>query len=415
MFDNFGFMFSIIDGKTSMFILLLILHAIGDIFSYKTKAMLSTIFITGMILLIGFWFGLPKTIFHDTKLIDVSLVVFPFIVVYMGSLIKLKKLKEEWKTVFVAVSSLIGIMLGLLGVARFFIGYDMALMAGAPIAGHIVATVIVSEAARSAGLINLVVFATLLLVLQNFVGLPIASYCLKKEVNNILKLNHIDDVELNMIDTKNEEVAFRIFPKTPKALQTPLILMAKTAVIVWLALFVSQYYNMWIVNLGLHYIQIPKFIFCLIFGVIFFELGFLEYGILEKANAMGYTIFFCFIVIFNNLVEATPELISTLIYPIFISFTCAVLGIIFVTYFTSKLVNYRWTFGIALGMTCLFGFPGTLIITDEVTTACCKTDKEKKYCMNVLLPKMLIAGFSAVTICSAILAGGLAVLIQNLS
>ena len=60
---------------------------------------------------------------------------------------------------------------------------------------------------------------------------------------------------------------------------------------------------------------------------------------------------------------------------------------------------------LAIGSTCLFGFPGTYIISQEVVTSLSQNESEKQFLTKRILPKMLIAGFTTVTVASVILAG----------
>ena len=98
----------------------------------------------------------------------------------MGSFMKLRDLRDEWKTVLIAISALIALAAALYPAWQSVISERKGpLTAVGPISGGVVATLILSEAVKAQGLESLAVFATLLLVMQNFVGLPIASFCLK--------------------------------------------------------------------------------------------------------------------------------------------------------------------------------------------------------------------------------------------
>jgi nitrate reductase gamma subunit len=59
---------------------------------------------------------------------------------------------------------------------------------------------------------------------------------------------------------------------------------------------------------------------------------------------------------------------------------------------------------IAVGVTCLFGFPATFIIAEEVSAAVSTDSVERDYLSNIILPKMLVGGFSTVTIGSVFVA-----------
>ena len=318
-------------------------------------------------------------------------VSLPVILVHMGTLMKLKDIKQEWKTVIIAFVGLIALSVGLFFIAGPILGREMALTAAGPISGGIVATIIVSEAAKKVGFEHLAVFATLLLVLQNFVGLPIASLCLKSETKRLLVKFRSGEAEEatagNATKSDPEVPSIRLFPAFPKAMQTPFVLLAKTAIVGWVALLAAQHYNAMVLGAGLPYLQLHKFVMALIMGIVFYETGFLEHKVLDKANAMGYAMFFCLIFIWVSLPQATPELVRSLVYPLVVCFGVALVGIVISTYFTSKLLGYSWALATAIAVTCLFGFPATFIITDEVTTAGCADPKEKEYCMSHLRPR----------------------------
>ena len=411
------------DAATAMLAIVMVAYALGDFASYKTKAYFSMIFVTGFILLFGFWFGIPKNVFDVTVLGSYAMISLPLILIHMGSMMKLNDIKQEWRTVVVAASGLVALTIGLYVVASPILGSKvMALTAAGPISGGIVATIIVQEAAAKVGLEKLAVFATLLLVLQNFVGLPIASICLRKEARSLLhkRDNGLLLNEGSAVKSDPEVATWPIFPKMRKEVQTPFILLAKAIVGGVLALYLAQWYNGFVFSIAdstgmawVKYFQIHKLVMSLVVGIMLYEVGFLEYRILDKANASGYAFFFCLILVFVSLPKAEPKLVMELLWPIVVAFTVAVFAIILTTWGLSKLVGYSWAMCTAIAVTCLFGFPGTYIITDEVTTAVCPSPEDKQFCMDHILPKMLIGGFVTVTIGSVVLAGTIAQMILN--
>jgi hypothetical protein len=60
---------------------------------------------------------------------------------------------------------------------------------------------------------------------------------------------------------------------------------------------------------------------------------------------------------------------------------------------------------VPIGLTCTFGFPTTLFISQEVSAAIGGTSEEKKAIENYILPKMITGGFVTVTIASVLIAG----------
>ncbi len=380
------------------FVIIAAVFAVGDFVACKTKAICSMIFVSGLVFLVGFWYFIPKTLFADSQLIQVGILSIPILLVYMGTLMKLKDLKEEWKTVLIAFGAVVAVGISMLFVASPIIGKQFAVAGAGPISGGVVATFMVNEVATAKGLDEVAVFATLLLVLQTFVGLPIASICLSKEgkkLHSQFKAGELFMADASKDGADPDKPTWKIFPATPKQLQTPFILIMKTALIGLLAFKVAALTG-GVVN---------KYILCLVFGMLFYETGFLEHKIMDKANATGFLLFPLMVIIFLNLPKATPDMVAKLISPIIISFAVSVVGIAIFTFVLGKFCKYSWALSLAIGATCMFGFPGTFIVAQEVCQAVSDTPEEKEFLLSRLLPKMLVAGFTTVTIASVVLAG----------
>lgn len=392
------------DVLTGLMVVIVLAYAIGDYASNKSKAVFSMIFVTGFVFLIAFWLGLPKNIFETTGLAKYSMVVMPFILVHMGTLMKVKDLINEWKTVTIAFLGLVGLSVALYYVAGPIIGNVMALTAAGPISGGIVATIIVRQAAEEMGFASLAVFASLLLVLQNFVGLPIASFCLKMEGRRLLKQYHTGDTTTVIIKQADPETpSIQLFPKMPKDLQTTYILMFKIFLVGYLAIWFGELTG------GV----VHKLVLSLIFGILFYEIGFLEHNIMTKANIAGYAMFFCLIPVWTGLPNATPSMIAELIFPLVLSFGVTLVALAITSLVLGMILGYSWAMSMAISVTCLFGFPATFVVSNEVSMALSNQEEERSYILNRILPKMLIGGFTTVTIGSVVLAGYLAKVIMT--
>ncbi|MDR2529761.1 MAG: hypothetical protein LBD04_12225 [Synergistaceae bacterium] len=404
-----------VDIATGLLVVVALAYAIGDFVSNKTKAIFSMIFVTGAIFLVAFWCGLPKDIFKITALDPYYGFVMPFILVHMGTLMKVRKLVSEWKTVLIAFLGLVGLSFGLYYVAGPIIGHVMALTAAGPISGGIVATYIVREAAESKGLAELATFAALLLVIQNFVGLPVASYCLKVEGRRLLKVKNSGGGFFSgktEVQIDPEVPTIRLFPALPKNLQTTFVLMFKAFLVGYIAVWSEPFFP-WLTGKMGYAITIHKLVLALIYGIIFYEVGFLEHDIFTKANVGGYAMFFCLIPVWAGLTNADPASVAKLTWPILLSFGVSLVCLAITSLILGLVLGYSWAISMAISVTCLFGFPATYILTDEVSTAITSTEEDKKYVFNSMLPKMLIGGFTTVTIGSVVLAGQLAQVIMK--
>ena len=146
-----------------------ITYAIGDIISVKTKSIVSTMFTCSVIFIVGFWLGIPQTLFTDSQLAGIGSLLITLLLVHMGTLMSLKQLKEQWKVVLVACVAVLGITLVLLTVGPILIGRAESLVAAPVISGGLIAALMMQDAVVKAGLGNadaLVVFATVLMVME---------------------------------------------------------------------------------------------------------------------------------------------------------------------------------------------------------------------------------------------------------
>ncbi|MGM0410580.1 MAG: hypothetical protein ACQEQF_07415 [Bacillota bacterium] len=383
---------------------ILIVFAIGDIFSAKTNALLSMLFVSSLIFLVAFWLGLPTSIFEDAALIKLGGVLVAFLITHMGTLMNIDELKEQWKTVLIALAAVVGVGIFVLLLASIIVGKDTAIVAAPPISGGIVAALIMSEEASALGMDNMAVLATLLVVIQGFIGYPLTSYLLNREAQDVVD-NLEDKKELTQSDVEKEikvegakekdKPAYQIIPPLPENLQTSFILLAKLGIMAFISVQLAALTG------GI----IHKFVMALIVGIFAREIGFLEEGIMEKANAFGLGMVALLAVVMNNLTKATPELVLELLLPIVVTLAAGSIGIAILSGLISKLLGFSAKMGMSIGFSALYGFPGTYIISHEAAEGVSENEKEKEAILEHILPKMLVAGFVTVTISSVVLAG----------
>lgn len=378
--------------------IIMIVYAIGDIIATKTKAIISMLFVASVVFAIGFWNGLPASIFDDSSFKLFASVTVGLLLVHMGTTIKMRDLIKEWKTVIIVLCSTVAICLGVYFIGGLIIDQYMALI-GAPIlGGGVVAFLVMSEALGNAGE-HIIVFGSLVLVIQGVVGFPIASILCKKEALRLKGLIASGTLVLNKpLDTTENRPTWRIFPPMPADYNGDNFVIAKLAVVACLA--------QWLSNLTGG--SVNMLVICLILGVIAREIGFLEEGSLTKANGFTFVIGAVLVNVFASLANTTPSLVLSMMKPLFIvavtGLTCCALASILI----GKVFKLSWYMSFALGVTALFGFPGTFIVPNEVAKAVGETDKEKEILLQNIMPKMIIAGMVSVSIVSVVFAGVMA-------
>lgn len=379
-----------------MFTVLLAVFAFGEWVADKTKAILSTALTVSIVLLVGFWLGLPKDIFQTTAVDVVGMILVSFLITSLGTTMDLRELVRQWKTVIIAI---VGVVLGvglIILISPLYMDRVTGI-AGAPIfAGANAAALMMKDALEKAGRPEVFQFCLMLLVMQGFLGIPLASFFLKREARRFIQ----DPANIKKYETSLEEqqkaTGKRKVLQLPDSLSKPSIIFTKLGLVAALAHAISQYATGGAVH---------PFVVALILGVIFGQLGFLEPNILGKTGSSTFIVFVTTVVIFSNLATVTPQDILALLLPVVLTLLVGAVGVIIGGFIMAKIFKISPYMAIAFGLTCTFGFPSTMFIPQEVSRAVGRNDEEKTAILNYMSPPMLIAGFVTVTVSSVFVAG----------
>ena len=374
-------------------LVVLVFFSLGDLIASKTKALMSMRFISSALILAAFWMGMPADLFQKTGLMNLAMTFIPVLMVHMGTMIDGRAMLAQYKTVIIALLTMCAASAAVILIGSPLIGMNYALTATGPISGGNVAMLIMSAAAQEKGLNDILVFVTMLLILQSFVGVPIASFCLRREARR-LRAEFAAGAQTAAAAAEKTERK-KLIPPLPKKLRTPFILLCKSFLVAALAVAAAKLTDN----------KVHPFVMALVFGVLAYELGFLEGRILEVAASSGLSIFIMLLPTYVNLSKATPQMVASLLFPIVVSFAAAVVGLIVSSLIISKIAHTSFDLTLAIGSCCLIGFPGTFIVSDEVARNMSDSEEEHKFIESRIMPQMLVSGFTTVTIASVFLAG----------
>lgn len=383
-------------GITALTILLTI-FAIGELMAKRTKAIFSTVLGVAVLLLAGFWMNLlPATIFQDSGVDDFGNIIAGIMLTSLGTTIDFNELKQQWKVVIIAFLGVMGAVIGFYFGGVVFSLRDMAL-AGVPVfAGGSAATLIITSALKERSMEEVSVFCLVLYVMQKFIGVPVASLFLRREAKyfrskpeNIVMYSGREEKEPEHRVRKNK------FLKLSAAFARPSVYLAKLALVTTLAYYLAK-----LTHGVIHY-----FVMCLVVGIVFFSLGFLEKGILQKTQANGLITFLVTIIIFANLADTTPAQVAGVLLPLLLLSLFGVAGVTGVGALCSRVLHVGFGLSVAMGISCTFGFPTTMLMPQEIAQAIGETEEEQTAIENYLMPKMLTAGLVTVTIASVMIAG----------
>ncbi|WP_077623315.1 hypothetical protein [Sediminibacillus massiliensis] len=381
--------------------LIILILFIGEIVSIRTKAWIPSIFISGLLFLIGYWTFFPTEIVATAGVPPVvaSMLIY-LLITNMGTLLSIRELKQQWRTVLISLAGILGVVVILFAIGTLLFSFETVVVAIPPLVGGIVSALLMSDAASAAGLTTLSVFAVVIYVVQGFAGYPLTSIMLKKEGRRLLgkyRNNELTEKKMAATEQPDEQQELKLFSKLPAQYNTEFFKFFRLALVGYLAYLVS--------TLVAPLFEISPFVLCLLFGIIARSIGFLERHPLQKANGFGFAIMALLLYIFDGLKRATPEMMLEILYPLVACIVIGIIGMYLFSFIMGKILKVSKEMAFAVSLTALYGFPADYIITQEVIESLTDDEKEREVLTSHMLPSMLVAGFVTVTIVSVILAG----------
>lgn len=382
-------------------VIIILIMFIGDLVAVRTKAWVPSIFICAILFLFGYWTFFPQEIVALAGIPPVVATMMMYLLITnMGTLLSLQELKNQWKTILIALAGILGAVVLLFSIGTLLFGIKTVIVAIPPLVGGLVSALIMSEGAADAGLVNLSVFAIVVYVMQGFAGYPLTSIMLKKEGKRLLRLYRNGKLTTKEAESTNQVEAdsgAKLFKRMPEKYNTNYFKFFKLAFVAYLAYLVSTLLE--------PVVSISPFVLCLLFGVIATSIGFLEKQVLQKANGFGFAMLALMLFILDGLKNATPGMMIDILYILIGTIILGVAGMYIFSFVIGKVLKVRKEMAFAVSLTALYGFPADYIITNEVIESLTDDKKEKEVLTSHMLPPMLVGGFITVTIVSVILAG----------
>lgn len=377
--------------------------ALGDVVSLKTKAFVPSVFVAAVLFLFGFWIVFPKDMITVATLGQpVAGLTMYLLITHMGTLMNVKELIAQWKTVVIALAGIVGIIVLLMTVGVVVLGKQTAVVGAPPLTGGIVAAILMKEAAESIGKTDLAVVAILVYVVQGFVGYPLTAVMLKKEGKRLLEGFRSGHREAIPGKTAGEEPKKTLIPKMPEKFNTTYMVLLKTAFVAWLADVFTK-----MLNVGVFHNPkaLSPMVTCLVFGVIAAEIGLLDRKPLDKAGSFGWMMTVLMAFIFEGLSNATPQMLSRVAGPLVGIVVIGVIGLLIMSFLFGKILKESKYMSVSIALNALYGFPPNFILTTEAINSLTENEEEREYLTEIMMPKMLIGGFTSVTIASVIIGG----------
>ncbi|AVQ30048.1 MAG: hypothetical protein ACLTXO_10785 [Fusobacterium varium] len=385
---NAGYMF--------LFLFLTVLFfAIGDFLGVFTKAKLSSVFVAMFLFLVGFMTKMiPADMIQKAGLSQSAAWSAPLLIFHMGTMINIKELIDEWRTVVMAIISMIVGIIAVFAVIPL-VGKEAAVVSIPIINGGIIATQIMTGAAMEKGFQTVAALGTLVYAIQKFVGTPPASYFGMREGRKVLEQFRAGKIQASTDEKKAAVKETKVtFAKKNEKYFTSFICMAIAAAAAFISRLIQE-------KTGLN-----ASITALLLGTILSYSGAVPNAILDKAKVSGFLSFAVFASLIPSLAKISFGDLTTLGFQLLLIFAAFVVGTYILIYLlpTWKIVGSR-DLAMGIAMAQLLGFPATYLIANEIATALTDDEEEKNAILKRIIPAYVVAGLASVTTISIIIAG----------
>jgi hypothetical protein len=381
-------------------LIVLAVFAFGDIISQLTKARLSSLFVIMMTFLVLFLFKvIPADIIKQAGLTTLGPISMVMLLFNMGTTIDLALLKHEWRSVAASCLAMaIAIASCLLIIP--LIGRANALVAAPVINGGIIATTTMVKAATDQGLPLTAALAAFLYATQKFVGtLPASYFGLKaagRYVEDFRRMKQ-EDPSFSLDNNPRPETGKKAsFAERNSHRFTIYISLAIAAFAAYLGTLGGKLTHNWV----------GMFLWCMILGMVARNLGLVPANIIKKnANASGFFIFGALTAIVPSLAKVDFSMLGQLGFLVLCVFAVTVAGIIlaFKVLPLWKIVGDK-DLCIGIAMCQMIGYPGTQLISEEISKAVGRTPEEIEYLEKRIGTAYVISGFTSVTVLSIVVA-----------
>lgn len=374
-----------------------ILFAIGSVVSVKTKGVVGEVLFLCIFYAIGFAAGIiPEDSLTSTGL-PAMMGAFGLLLIVgnLGTMIELRRFLQEWRTVLVCLGGLVVMTIVCWSIGTVVYDKYYALMSIPPLAGGVVATQMVNQVANAAGMPEYAAFAALVCSFQAFVGIPLSAWLLRKHCDKVVA----DKAYIEDLSAQSKFPNLRIIKPFPPILNDGTMMVTRLLLVVLAGTWISGWSG------------IPAAVVILILGILCTEIGFLERETLSKAGYMNFLMLAVIMLLPMDFSTLTIKSLAGMVAPMVFFILLGTVGLMVGGALAGKIVKMDWKLSASLALSAFTGYPLTEIIVRSVVKGYRLPEAENKKLLDMVLPQMIIAGFTTVTLASVFMAGVIAPMI----
>lgn len=369
--------------------------AIGELVSIWSKARVPSLLVAMLGIFIFAKIGIvPDSVVDDSMLVQVYTILVAPLLFHMGTLIPLRVMLKQWRSVIIAVSGMLVAVLLIFFIIAPIFGFETFVAGSGPLAGGIVATSLTTEGLTAHGAASaIIVLPALVLMLQSLPSMPLTNFLLRRYATKLRDSGELH--ELAAAHHEDEEEA-----ATKKKLVTlPQFLVDNQLFMLFLILIGGSIATLLAVPT-----HIPSSIIALLLGIGATAIGLSPDKAMERSNSFGIAMSGVIAIVMAPLVAASVQDVINAFLPTISILVVGGAGIVIGGFIATKLLRWKAPLGMSVALTAMYGFPADYLLTNEVARSIARDADEKEALLNVMLPPMLVGGFTSVSAGSVVIA-----------
>ena len=375
--------------------ILLAFIALGELISLWSKARVPALLIAMLGTFIAVQLNIiPDTIIDDSYLPQIYAILVAPLLFHMGSLIPLKTMLAQWRSVVISFAGMI-VAVGVIAVVVGPIfGFQYVVAGAGPLAGGIVSTGLTTDGLKAANVDSaIVVLPALVLMLQSLPSMPLTNLLLRKFAIHLRDSGDLEELARNHKKVQKENGGDK------KLVNLPQMLVDNELFILFLILVGGSLATLLAIPT-----HIPSSIIALVLGVASTAIGLTPERSMEKSSSFGIAMASVVAIVMAPLVAASLSDVLAALIPVAVILAVGAVGIMIGGAIATKLLKWKTTLGMSVALTAMYGFPADYLLTNEVVRSVGRTEEERDALREAMLPAMLVGGFTSVSAGSVVIA-----------
>lgn len=369
--------------------------ALGELISLWSKARIPSLLIAMLGTFIAVQLKIiPNTIIDDSFFPQIYAILVAPLLFHMGSLIPLKTMLAQWRSVVISIAGMIVAVGVIAAVVGPIFGFQYVVAGAGPLAGGIVSTGLTTDGLKAANVDSaIVVLPALVLMLQSLPSMPLTNLLLRKFAIKLRDSGDLEELARKQKKVEKENGSGK------KLITLPDMLVDNELFVLFLILVGGS-----LATLLAMPTHIPSSIIALVLGVASTAIGLTPERSMEKSNSFGIAMAGVVAIVMAPLVAASLSDVLAALIPVAVILVVGAVGIMIGGAIATKLLKWKTTLGMSVALTAMYGFPADYLLTNEVVRSVGRTDEEREALSEAMLPPMLVGGFTSVSAGSVVIA-----------